>query len=183
MIGMNWDYPEADYDRRAEIWKAHEDYTKGLFYFLGHDERVPEFMRTEILKWGYPKDEYVDNNHWTHQLYVREARRMIGDLVMTEHHCVGKEVVDDVIGWAAYTMDSHNCDRIVVRGEVKNEGNVEIGGFIQFLIGLSPRNAEKLLIYLSRYAFRLRILRMVLSAWSLFLWCWLSRRLWLPACR
>ena len=62
MIGMNWDYPEADYDRRAEIWKAHEDYTKGLFYFLGHDERVPEFMRTEILKWGYPKDEYVDNN-------------------------------------------------------------------------------------------------------------------------
>lgn len=110
---------------------------------------------------------------------------MIGDLVMTEHHCVGKEVVDDVIGWAAYTMDSHNCDRIVVRGEVKNEGNVEIGGFPPYplLIGLSPRNAEKLLIYLSRYAFRLRILRTGLSAWSLFLWCWLSRRLWLPVCR
>lgn len=145
MIGMNWDYPEADYDRRAEIWKAHEDYTKGLFYFLGHDERVPEFMRTEILKWGYPKDEYVDNNHWTHQLYVREARRMIGDLVMTEHHCVGKEVVDDVIGWAAYTMDSHNCDRIVVRGEVKNEGNVEIGGFPPYPISyraITPKRRE-----------------------------------------
>ena len=145
MIGMNWDYPEADYDRRAEIWKAHEDYTKGLFYFLGHDERVPEFMRIEMLKWGYPKDEYVDNNHWTHQLYVREARRMIGDLVMTEHHCVGKEVVDDVIGWAAYTMDSHNCDRIVVRGEVKNEGNVEIGGFPPYPISyraITPKRRE-----------------------------------------
>src|SRR5699024_8109388 len=87
----------------------------------------------------------VDNNHWTHQLYVREARRMIGDLVMTEHHCVGKEVVDDVIGWAAYTMDSHNCDRIVVRGEVKNEGNVEIGGFPPYPISyraITPKRRE-----------------------------------------
>ena len=145
MIGMNWDYPEADYDRRAEIWKAHEDYTKGLFYFLGHDERVPRFMRDEMLKWGYPKDEYVDNGHWTHQLYVREARRMVGELVMTEHHCVGREVVDDVIGWAAYTMDSHNCDRLVVDGVVKNEGNVEIGGFPPYPISyraLVPKRQE-----------------------------------------
>ena len=145
MIGMNWDYPEADYDRRAEIWKAHEDYTKGLFYFLGHDERVPRFMRDEMLKWGYPKDEYVDNGHWTHQLYVREARRMVGELVMTEYHCVGREVVDDVIGWAAYTMDSHNCDRLVVDGVVKNEGNVEIGGFPPYPISyraLVPKRQE-----------------------------------------
>jgi ribulose 1,5-bisphosphate synthetase/thiazole synthase len=129
MIGMNWDYPEADYDRRAEIWKAHEDYTKGFFYFLGHDERVPEFIRNEMLRWGYPRDEYTDNNHWSHQLYIREARRMVGELVMTQHHCTGKEVVEDYVGWAAYTMDSHNCDRLVVKGYVKNEGNVEIGGF------------------------------------------------------
>lgn len=145
MIGMNWDYPEADYARRAEIWKAHEDYTKGLFYFLGHDERVPRLMRDEMLKWGYPKDEYVDNDHWTHQLYVREARRLIGELVMTEHHCVGREVVDDVIGWAAYTMDSHNCDRLVVDGVVKNEGNVEIGGFPPYPISyraLVPKRQE-----------------------------------------
>lgn len=129
MIGMNWDYPEADYEKRAEIWKAHEDYTKGLFYFLGHDERIPQHMRDEMLKWGYPKDEYVDNGNWSHQLYVREARRMIGELVMTQHHCEGKEVVNDIVGWAAYTMDSHNCDRLVVNGSVKNEGNVEVGGF------------------------------------------------------
>lgn len=145
MIGMNWDYPEGDYARRAEIWKAHEDYTKGLFYFLGHDERIPEFMRKEMLKWGYPKDEYVNNNNWSHQLYVRESRRMIGELVMTEHHCTGKEVIDDVVGWAAYTMDSHNCDRIVIDGSVKNEGNVEIGDFPPYPISyraITPRRDE-----------------------------------------
>jgi len=129
MIGMSWDYPEANYDRRQEIWNEHEDYTKGLFYFLGHDERIPEHIRNEMLKWGYPKDEYIDNRHWSHQLYVREARRMIGELVMTQHHCQGREVVKDAVGWAAYTMDSHNCDRLVVNGSVKNEGNIEAGGF------------------------------------------------------
>lgn len=134
MIGMNWDYPEADYQRRQEIIKAHEDYTKGLLYFVGNDPSVPEFIREEMQKWGYPKDEYTDNNHWSPQLYVREARRMIGELVMTQHHCQGGEVIDDEVGFAAYTMDSHNCDRLVVNGMVKNEGNVEVGGFPPFPI-------------------------------------------------
>lgn len=129
MIGMNWDYPEADYAKRAEIWKAHVDYTKGLLYFVGNDPRVPEHIRKEIAQWGYPKDEYIDNGNWSHQLYVREARRMKGELVMTQHHCQGRETVTDGVGMAAYTMDSHNCDRIVVKGEVRNEGNVEEGGF------------------------------------------------------
>ncbi|MDR0541418.1 MAG: FAD-dependent oxidoreductase [Dysgonamonadaceae bacterium] len=129
MIGLNWEYPDAGYKRRAEIWKAHEDYTKGFLYFLGHDAQVPETFRKEMLKWGYPKDEYTDNNHWSHQLYIREARRMIGEVVMTQHHCMSREIATDAVGWAAYTMDSHNCDRIVVNGCVKNEGNVEVGGF------------------------------------------------------
>lgn len=126
MIGANWDYPEASYKERARIAKEHEDYTKGLLYFVGHDERIPAHIRTEMLRWGYPKDEYVDNNHWTPQIYVREARRMISDVVMTQHHCQGREVVNDGIAYAAYTMDSHNCDRLVVDGYVRNEGNVEI---------------------------------------------------------
>lgn len=134
MIGMNWDYPEADFKRRQEIIKAHEDYTKGLLYFVGNDSSVPEFIRKEMQEWGYPKDEYVTNNHWSPQLYIREARRMIGELVMTQHHCQGREVVDDEVGYAAYTMDSHNCDRLVVNGMVKNEGNVEVGGFPPFPI-------------------------------------------------
>ncbi|MDR6944085.1 FAD-dependent oxidoreductase [Mucilaginibacter pocheonensis] len=129
MIGMNWEYPEADYNRRAAIWKAHEDYTKGFLYFLGNDSRIPANIRDEMSQWGYPKDEYTDNGGWSPQLYIREARRMIGELVMTQHHCQGKEIANDGIGMAAYTMDSHNCDRHVVNGMVKNEGNVEVGGF------------------------------------------------------
>lgn len=129
MIGASWDYPDADYKKRAAIWQAHTDYTKGLLYFVGHDPRVPENIRKEMLAWGYPKDEYTDNGNWTHQLYIREARRMTGALVMTQHHCQGKEKVADGVGMAAYTMDSHNCDRQIVNGMVKNEGNVEEGGF------------------------------------------------------
>lgn len=133
MIGMNYNYPEGSYEEREKIIKAHEDYTKGLLYFYKTDPRVPEEMREEMQQWGYPVDEYPDNNHWTPQLYLREVRRMTGEYVMTQHHCQGREMVEDGVAMAAYTMDSHNCQRIVVEKEgmsmVKNEGNVEIGGF------------------------------------------------------
>lgn len=129
MIGANWDYPEGSYELRSKIWKDHVDYTKGLLYFLGNDSRVPLPIRKEMQEWGYPKDEYTDNGHWSHQLYIREARRMVSALVMTQHHCEGTAVVSDTIAMAAYTMDSHNCDRQVVNGMVKNEGNIEKGGF------------------------------------------------------
>lgn len=145
MIGMNWDYPEATYSERKKIVMQHEDYTKGLLYFLGHDERVPLHVRNEMLKWGYPRDEYADNNYWSPQLYVRESRRLVGELVMTQHHCQGKSKVTDPVAWAAYTMDSHNCDRHVVNGMVKNEGNVEVGGFPPYPISyqsLVPKKKE-----------------------------------------
>ncbi|TZF84912.1 FAD-dependent oxidoreductase [Pedobacter sp. BS3] len=145
MIGANWEYPEADYRKRKKIIREHEDYTKGLLYFVGNDPAVPEFIRKEMQKWGYPKDEYLNNNHWTPQLYIREARRMVSDVVMTQHHCQGREVVTDDIAYAAYTMDSHNCDRLVVNGMVKNEGNVEVGGFPPFPISyrsIVPKRTE-----------------------------------------
>ena len=129
MIGMNYRYPEASYEERKVIIRAHEDYTKGLLYFFGHDARVPDTLRQQIKAWGYPKDEYRKNDNWSPQLYVREARRMVGSYVMTEHNCRGDEVVDDGVGMAAYTMDSHNAQRVVIGGMVKNEGNVEEGGF------------------------------------------------------
>ena len=129
MIGENWDYPEADYNKRIEIKKAHDNYVKGFFYFIGHDPRMPAYLRKEMLQWGYPKDEYTDNKNWTPQMYVRETRRMIGEYVMTQLNCEGKDVVKDGIGLAAYTMDSHNCQRLVVNGMVKNEGDVQVGGF------------------------------------------------------
>lgn len=129
MIGMNYAYPDADYATRDKIQQAHESYTKGLLYFIGHDERMPLHLRELMLQWGYPKDEYMDNGNFSPQMYVREARRMKGEYVMTQANCESKKVVSDGIGMAAYTMDSHNCQRIVVNGMVKNEGNVEEGGF------------------------------------------------------
>jgi hypothetical protein len=145
MIGMNYDYPEGSYTVREKIWRAHEDYTKGLLYFLGHDPRVPAAIRSEMLKWGYPKDEFVNSDHWTPQLYIREARRMNGEYMMTQANCQGKVTVPDGIGLAAYTMDSHNCERLVVHGMVKNEGDVQIGGFGPYPVAyrsITPKAGE-----------------------------------------
>lgn len=145
MIGMNYEYPEGTYDQREQIIRDHTAYTKGLLYFFGHDSRVPKELRDEMQRWGYPKDEYVNTGNWTPQLYVREARRMVGSYVMTQANCQGKEVVKDGIGFAAYTMDSHNTQRLVVNGQVKNEGNVEVGGFGPYPIAyrsLVPKISE-----------------------------------------
>ncbi len=129
MIGMNYSYPDGGYDTRKSIIKEHELYTKGLLYFIGHDPRMPEHLRNLMLQWGYPKDEYTDNDNFSPQPYIRESRRMTGDYVMTQANCEGRAVVDDGVGMAAYTMDSHNCQRLVVNGMVKNEGDVQMGGF------------------------------------------------------
>ncbi len=128
MIGMNYGYPDGDYATREKIISDHVTYTKGLLYFIGHDARMPAHLRTLMQEWGYPKDEYPDSDHWTTQLYVREARRMLGAYVMTQANCQGREVVPDGIGMAAYTMDSHNAERLVVNGMVKNEGDVQLHG-------------------------------------------------------
>jgi len=126
-IGANYVYPDADYATRAQIWQAHEDYVRGFVYFLATSPRVPENMRTEMGKWGPARDEFFDTGNWPHQLYVREARRMVSDYVMTEHHCRGQHKAEDPVGLGAYGMDSHNCQRIVKGGHVENEGDVQVG--------------------------------------------------------
>ena len=128
-IGANYDYPDGNRATRAKIWRDHEDYTRGFFHFLATDSRIPEKIRAEMRSWGLTKDEFIDTKGWPHQLYVREARRMVSDYVMTEHNCVQSIQVPDAIGLAAYTMDSHNCRRIVRDGRVENEGDVQVGGF------------------------------------------------------
>lgn len=145
MIGMNYEYPDGTYEDREKIIADHTSYTKGLLYFYGHDPRVPQELRDEMLQWGYPRDEYVEHGNWSPQLYIREARRMVGSYVMTQANCQGREVVKDGVGMAAYTMDSHNTQRLVVNGQVKNEGNVEVGGFGPYPIAyrsLVPKASE-----------------------------------------
>ena len=127
-IGRNWEWPEASYARRAEIFRAHLDYQRGLMWTLANHPRVPEKIRAEVSRWGTCKDEFLDGpgDGWQSQLYVREARRMVGDYVMTEHECRGDRVVPHPVAMGAYAMDSHHVRRVVTaKGNVQNEGDVE----------------------------------------------------------
>lgn len=126
-IGMNYDYPEASYARRREIIQEHADYQQGLLYFLSHDPKVPQEVRTEMAKWGLAKDEFVANGHWPQQLYIREARRMVGHYVMTEHDTFSEREITDPVGMGSYTLDSHNVQRYVKPdGNVQNEGDIGV---------------------------------------------------------
>jgi hypothetical protein len=126
-IGQNWDYPEADYATRARIWQAHEDWQKGLMWTLANNPRVPEKVRAEFQRLGLAKDEFTDNGNWPRQLYVREARRMVSDYVMTEKNCIRAEVAADSVGMGAYNMDSHHIQRYVTKeGFVRNEGDIQV---------------------------------------------------------
>lgn len=128
-LGMNWDYPEASYERRKEIIEEHKTYQLGMLYFLCHDSRVPKQLQKAMQKWGLPKDEFVDNGNWSHQMYVREARRMVGQYVITEHDLLGdlKSKTKKSIGMGSYGIDSHNIQRFVDSdGYVQNEGDVGV---------------------------------------------------------
>ncbi len=143
-IGMNYDYPEGDYATRERIIQEHKDYQQGLMWFLSNDPRVPKDVHEEMQSWGLPKDEFTDNGGWPHQLYIREARRMISDYVMIEQNCVGARTIGDAVGLAAYTMDSHHMQRYVKDGRVYNEGDVQVGGFPPYPIAYrSIRPAKK----------------------------------------
>jgi len=127
-IGMNYDYPEASYERRKEIIKEHETYQKGLLWFVANDPRVPEEIQSEMQTWGLPKDEFTDNGNWPHQIYVREARRMIGKYVMTENELLKRRPTPESVGMGSYTIDSHNVQRYVTEeGHVHNEGDIGVG--------------------------------------------------------
>ncbi|MBY0524395.1 MAG: FAD-dependent oxidoreductase [Gemmataceae bacterium] len=145
-IGKNYAYPDGDYATRARIWTEHVDYQKGLMWTLANHTRVPEKVRQHYQMWGMAKDEFADNDHWPHQLYVREARRMIGDYVMIEQNCRGKRTVEDPVGLAAYTMDSHHTQRYVTKdGHAMNEGDVQVGGFPPYPIAyrsIVPKASE-----------------------------------------
>ncbi|KPK80285.1 MAG: xanthan lyase [Bacteroides sp. SM23_62_1] len=126
-IGMNWDYPEASYERRKEIIKEHILYQKGLLYFTATDLRLPAWVRETMNSWGYSKDEFVDNDYWPYNIYVREARRMLGEYVMTESDVLVKRPVPSPVGMGSYTMDSHNVQRYVTpEGFVQNEGDIGV---------------------------------------------------------
>lgn len=145
-LGKNYDWPEGDYATRERIFQEHLLYQRGLMWTLANHPRVPAKIRAEISRWGNCRDEFPEHGGWSHQIYVREGRRMVCDHVMTQHHCQGRQVAADPVGLAAYTMDSHNTQRYVdAHGQARNEGDVQVGGFPPYPVGygsLVPREAE-----------------------------------------
>ncbi len=145
-IGQNYRYPEAAYAERDKIIREHESYQKGLMWSLANHPRVPQKIRDAMSVWGLAKDEFIDNGHWPHQIYVREARRLVGEYVMTELDCRRSRNTPESVGMGSYNMDSHNCMRYVTPdGRVQNEGDVQVspGGPYQISYrALIPKRGE-----------------------------------------
>ncbi len=126
-IGANYDYPEASYERRREILAEHVTYQQGWLWFIANDPRVPADVRAAMSRWGLAKDEFKDNGHWPHQIYVREARRLVGAFVMTENELQKRRPTPDSVGMGSYTIDSHNVQRYITpEGHVQNEGDIGV---------------------------------------------------------
>jgi hypothetical protein len=145
-IGQNYDYPEASYERRREIIEEHRQYQQGLMYFIANDPRIPDEVQKRMRTWGLAKDEFTDNGNWPHQIYVREARRMIGTFVMTENELLKRRPTPQSIGMGSYTMDSHNVQRYITpEGHVQNEGDIGVStkGPYQIAFGsILPQKAQ-----------------------------------------
>ncbi len=126
-LGKSWDYPDGSYAVRERIWRDHVNYTKGYFYFLAHDPRVPASLQKEVNGWGLAKDEFTDNENWPHQLYIREARRMVGEYVMSQRDIQTDLTKSDAVGMGSYNSDSHNIQRLATAdGAVENEGDMQV---------------------------------------------------------
>lgn len=145
-IGYNYDYPEASYERRREIIDEHRSYQQGLLWFIANDPRVPAEVQRGFREWGLARDEFAGTDHWPHQIYVREARRMIGSYVMTENELRKKKPTPDSVGMGSYTIDSHNVQRYITpEGSVQNEGDIGVstGGPYQIAYGsLVPKRGQ-----------------------------------------
>ncbi len=168
-IGRNYDYPEASYARRKEILDEHRNYQQGLMYFMANDPRMPEDVRSEVAKWGYAKDEFIDNQNWPYQIYVREARRMVGKYVMTEHDCLDTRPTPESIGMGSYTIDSHNVQRYVTADgtcRTRATSALKLRAPTKYRWEPSCHQRAAVRTWSCRYASRQRISLMVRYAWS-----------------
>ncbi|HEX3132228.1 MAG TPA: FAD-dependent oxidoreductase [Planctomycetota bacterium] len=140
LYSMNDAYPGGDYATRVRVLREHRVFTQGLCYFLANDAAVPEAVRKAWSVWGTCKDEFADNDGWPRLFYVRDARRMVSDYVITEHHTrkTNQTPVEDPIAVAFWPPDTHHVRRIAKDGFCYNEGFV-FGGDDWAPFGISYR--------------------------------------------
>ncbi|MBW3612875.1 MAG: FAD-dependent oxidoreductase [Chloroflexi bacterium] len=105
LLGGSWRYPTAEAPERTRIAEEHRTWTQGLLYLLATDPAVPQSIRDEMGALGWPADEFVDTGHFPHQLYVREAARLRGQHVLTEHDLRSERMPADAIGLGGYNID------------------------------------------------------------------------------
>ncbi|MCC7373132.1 MAG: FAD-dependent oxidoreductase [Verrucomicrobiales bacterium] len=145
-IGASYDYPEASYARRRQILRDHERYQEGWLYFIANDPRIPKEIQDRMRSWGLARDEFRDNGHWPRQIYVREARRMVGKFVMTENELLQRAPTPESVGMGSYTIDSHNVQRYITpEGAVQNEGDIGVptkGPYSIAYGSLTPKRAQ-----------------------------------------
>jgi hypothetical protein len=123
--GANWPWPEGDAATREAIYAQHTSWTKGLLYFLRNDLSIPASVRIQLASYGLCADEFTDNDHWPRMLYNREARRMVGEYVMTQADITTTRSKPDIIGVGSYRMDSHNVSRWTdASGRLLAEGTI-----------------------------------------------------------
>jgi hypothetical protein len=116
-------WPEASDEERATILQRYRDYTQGMFWFLIHDPAVPASIRLAASQWGLAADEFLDTDHWPWQLYVREARRMIGSYLLTQWDCDGVVRAPDPVALGSYPIDSHKVTLFIdANGQLNTEG-------------------------------------------------------------
>ncbi len=151
-IGANYAYPNASYEQRRTIIEEHKNYQQGWLYFICTDPRVPADVQQQMRNWGLPKDEFTDNGGWSHQLYIREARRMVGKFVMTENELLKRRATPEPVGMGSYGMDSHNIQRYITpEGDVQNEGDIGVSTKGPYSIAFGallpkPGQADNLLV-------------------------------------
>jgi hypothetical protein len=145
-IGQNYEYPDASYEERTEIIARHKLWQQGIMWTLANHPRVPEKIRHEVARWGLARDEFSDNDHWPHQIYVRESRRMVGHFVLNENHLRGRQAVAQPVGMGSYNIDSHHVQRYVTADhQVRNEGDIEVSPGAPYPIdyrSLAPKRSE-----------------------------------------
>ena len=125
-IGGSWGFPGESYAGRERIFQEHVNYHQGLLWFLRTSPRVPPEVARAIRIYGLAGDEFTETGNWPPQLYIRECRRMRGMEVITENKCLGRTQSTMPVALGAYSIDSHNCQRVVIDGIVKNEGDVQV---------------------------------------------------------